>query len=312
MIYLSGFADEAADGIDGQIEVTKALGWSFIEARSVDGGNIHDVDDASFDKIAARLEESGVRIQCFGSTIANWGKRIDTDPLAENETVERAVRRMKRLGVSMIRIMSYAIQLDSKGRLLPEQDKALRFSRLKRICSRFMDEGITPVHENCLNYGGISWRHTLELLEAVPEMKLVFDTGNPCLTPDFLADYPYPNQDALEAWNHLKQYVVHIHIKDGWRDIKTGEEHYVYPGEGPCRVREILKDCIAQGYEGWFSIEPHMAAVFHDASIHSSEESRRNVYVEYGRRLEAMLTEMGFEVHDGIVKTFKKKEKERR
>jgi hypothetical protein len=25
-----------------------------------------------------------------------------------------------------------------------------------------------------------------------------------------------------------------------------------------------------------------------------------------------MLTEMGFEVHDGIVKTFKKKEKERR
>ena len=312
MIFLSGFADEAADGIDGQIEVTKSLGWSFIEARSVDGKNIHDLDDYAFDTVAAKLEESGVRVQCFGSTIANWGKKIDTDSYVEMETVERAIRRMKRLEVSMVRIMSYAIQLDAQGRLLSEQGKAIRFSRLKRICSRFMEEGITPVHENCLNYGGISWRHTLELLEAVPEMKLVFDTGNPCLTPDFLEPFPYPNQDALEAWKHLQQYVVHIHIKDGWRDTKTGEEHYVYPGEGPCKVREILADCISQGYEGWFSIEPHMAAVFHDASIRSSEESRRQVYMEYGRRLETMLGEMGFEVHNGLVKVPKKAAKGRR
>jgi sugar phosphate isomerase/epimerase len=312
MIFLSGFADEAADGIDGQIEVTKSLGWSFIEARSVDGKNIHDLDDYAFDTVAAKLEESGVRVQCFGSTIANWGKKIDTDSYVEMETVERAIRRMKRLEVSMVRIMSYAIQLDSQGRLLSEQGKAIRFSRLKRICTRFMEEGITPVHENCLNYGGISWRHTLELLEAVPEMKLVFDTGNPCLTPDFLEPFPYPNQDALEAWKHLKQYVVHIHIKDGWRDTKTGEEHYVYPGEGPCKVREILADCISQGYEGWFSIEPHMASVFHDSSIRSSEESRRMVYMEYGRRLETMLGEMGFEVHNGLVKVPKKAAKGRR
>ena len=92
MIFLSGFADEAADGIDGQIEVTKSLGWSFIEARSVDGKNIHDLDDYAFDTVAAKLEESGVRVQCFGSTIANWGKKIDTDSYVEMETVERAIK----------------------------------------------------------------------------------------------------------------------------------------------------------------------------------------------------------------------------
>ena len=34
-MYFTGFADEAASDIDGQIRATKELGWQFIESRSI-------------------------------------------------------------------------------------------------------------------------------------------------------------------------------------------------------------------------------------------------------------------------------------
>jgi hypothetical protein len=39
-MYLTGFADEAATDIDGQIRATKELGWEYIEARNIDGVNL--------------------------------------------------------------------------------------------------------------------------------------------------------------------------------------------------------------------------------------------------------------------------------
>jgi len=33
--------------------------------------------DAAFDRLAVKLEEAGVRINCFGSAIGNWSQKID-------------------------------------------------------------------------------------------------------------------------------------------------------------------------------------------------------------------------------------------
>ena len=73
-MYYTGFADEAAADIAGQIRATKELGWSNIEARNINGKNIHDLTDHEFDAVYRKLQEAGVRINCFGSAIANWGK----------------------------------------------------------------------------------------------------------------------------------------------------------------------------------------------------------------------------------------------
>lgn len=286
---LSGFADEAAAGIDGQIAATSALGWSFVEARSIDGVNIHDLPEPAFAEVRRKLDAAGVRINCFGSTIANWSKSVD-EPFAPTlETVERAIARMQLLDVRLVRVMSYKILTDGEGRALADQKKEERFRRLREICTRFTDAGITPVHENCFNYGGMSWEHTLEMLDAVPGLKLAFDTGNPDLTPDFRKPFPYPNQDARECFERLREHIVHVHIKDGVRDPATGKETYFFPDEGVCGVAGIVDDLIASGYDGDFSIEPHMAVVFHDAKVAASETARFDIYVEYGRRLEKIL-----------------------
>jgi sugar phosphate isomerase/epimerase len=292
-MYLTGFADEASQDLATQIAVTKELGWNAIESRSIGGTNIHDLADAEFERVADTLDTAGVRVNCFGSTIANWGKNVD-DPfeitLAE---IERAIPRMQRLGTKLVRIMSYA--RCAGGGDAETQKAEERFRRLREIVARFGEAGLTPVHENCMNYGGMSPRHSLELVDNVPGLKLAFDTGNPAISKDYSKDGEQ-TQDPLAFLAAIRPHVAYVHIKDAKLE-DGGHEVFTYPGEGGGRVPEVLQALVASGYDGGISIEPHMAAVFHDpdAAQASAEESYA-IYVEYGRRIEKLLADAGAKV----------------
>ena len=98
-MILTGIADEAGALIDAQIKATKELGWNTIEARTVEvpgfpKGNLHDIPDEAFDVVEKKLKDSGVGVYCFGSTIANWGKKID-DPFDLSEVEPIIIRRGK-------------------------------------------------------------------------------------------------------------------------------------------------------------------------------------------------------------------------
>ena len=74
--------------------------------------------------------------------------------------------------------MSYSIIEDENENDHEEQLFEERVKRLKDIKNRFEDNGITPVHENCMNFGGMSVLHALKLQNEIPDLKWVFDTGN--------------------------------------------------------------------------------------------------------------------------------------
>lgn len=288
-MYLTGFADEAASDIDGQIKATKELGWKNIESRNVDGKNIHDIGDKEFDVVCAKLDESGVRINCFGSAIANWGKSIEEPFDSSLAEAGRAITRMKRLGTRLVRIMSFAVL---KGRSPEDQMDQERFKRVRELQKMFSDAGLTPVHENCMNYGGMGAKYTLRLLENVPGLKLVFDTGNPVFTDDMDKPEPYPKQSAWDFYRQVREHIEYMHIKDGIWNAAQKKSNFTFPGEGDGDVRRIMKDLLSNGYDGGISIEPHLAVVFHDASVQSEAGVKYANYVEYGRRMMKMLEEL--------------------
>ena len=288
-MYFTGFADEASKGLEGQIKATQALGWSNIEARAIDGVNIHDLPEDRFNQVADTLDAAGIGVNCFGSTICNWSKKI-TDPFEITlQEVRRAIPRMKRLGTRLIRIMSYA-RMDDREPHDQMQDE--RFRRLREVTAMFLDNGIQPVHENCMNYGGMGWKFTLELLENVPGLKLVFDTGNCVGNDDKSRPKPYPKQSSWEFYEHVRDAVAYIHIKDGRFSAEKGDMVCTWPGEGDGDVRRILADAFSRGYDGGISIEPHMQVIFHDASVKADPQAMFDNYVEYGRRIEAMVAEI--------------------
>ena len=300
MFTLTGIADEAGNALETQIAATRELGWSHIEMRNVHvagfaNGNLHDIPEEAFELVCQALGGSDLRVAAFGSTIGNWASAI-TDPFEITlERVERAIPRMRRLGTKFVRVMSYAVLKDANGADLPDQMAAERFRRLREIKARFDDAGLVMVHENCMNYGGMSISRALETLENVPGLRWVFDTCNPLFNED--RDNPGHQQDPWAFYQAVKPAISHIHIKDGIYDPETKDCRYTLPGSGDGAVERILTDALKSGYDGFLSIEPHTAVVFHSAPSGTSSDDdaveraaeQYQSYIDYGRELIVLL-----------------------
>ncbi|MFM7182242.1 MAG: sugar phosphate isomerase/epimerase family protein [Verrucomicrobiales bacterium] len=297
---LTGITDEAGSEIGVQIRAVQELAWNAIESRNaaVAGGkaaSIHELPEAEFEAVAAEIEASGVSVPAIGSTVANWARSIEEPFDLTLDQLSRLIPRAQRLGTTHIRIMSYAVRKNADGSDHPDQMVKERIRRLKEINQRLTDAGLIAVHENCMNYGGMGISRTLELLDAIPGFKLVFDTANPVFNLDRDRPVSGAMQDPWAFYLAIREHIAHIHIKDCvWNPAKNDAD-YTWPGEGDGRVRDVLADLKSRGYDGWVSIEPHMAVVFHDTESKDAEDpvekARRQYenFVEYGRRLESLI-----------------------
>lgn len=279
-MFFSGISDEAGRSMEVQIRAHRALGWNHLELRLVDGENLTAVSDAKFAAVHDQVTAAGMQVSCFASAIANWARPITCDPAIDIEDLKQAIPRMRRFGTRFIRVMSYP---NDKDHPLSERDwrnEAIR--RMKVLARMAEDSGIILAHENCSGWGGLSWENSNILLGEVnsPALKVVFDTGNP------VTYY----QDAWEYYRNVRNDIVYVHIKDA--KMADGKEVYTYCGEGDGRVREIVRDLLARGYDGGLSIEPHLAAVIHTGQQADTEAHLYDSYVEYGRRLMQIVHEV--------------------
>lgn len=284
---LSGFTDEAARDLAGQIKVTRELGWSYLSLRMVDGVSIHDLPEVAFEQVCEQIEAAGLQVAEFGTLIGSWSKNIDSDWKITLQEVDRCIPRMQRLGVRYARIMSYA-----QNPWGEEQYEAERFRRLRIITQRFADAGLSALHENCMNWGGFSAEHTLRLLEEVPGLQLVFDTGNPVFQRDRSQAAPYPWQDAFAFYRKVRPAIAHVHIKDAIMHTQAGEPEYTFAGAGQAQIPAIIQDLLKNGYDGFLAIEPHMGKVFHLEQQESHPEREYQIYLEYGQRFASLVKDI--------------------
>jgi sugar phosphate isomerase/epimerase len=294
---LTGIADEAGASLKTQLRAHQILGWDSIEARviEIDGvkGNIHEVPDATFAQACELLQQAKISVCGFGSLIGNWAKKITDDYSITSAEIDRCITRMNQLGTKMVRIMSYAVCRDDQNQPLTNQHEQERLKRLNDIVQRFSAHNITVLHENCMNWGGMSLHHVHQLQDAIPDLAWVFDTGNPV----FIEDHANSGQrqNAWDMYQAIKPKLKHIHIKDAiWNPIKQDAD-YTYPGEGQGQVKRILTDLLHSGYQGYISIEPHVAVVFHDnkhgAQADPVEQAKHQFdsYIRYGQQLQDLI-----------------------
>lgn len=278
-MFFSGIADEAGRDIGTQVRAHLELGWHHIELRMVDGVNITQLTEPAFDEVAGALSEAGLQVSCFGSAIANWARPITCDRQIDIDDLKQAIPRMKQLGAPFIRVMSYPNDADA-----PLEDAAWRteaIARMKVLAQLAEDAGIILAHENCSGWGGLSAENSNILLGEVnsPALKVVFDTGNPVTY----------GQDTWAYYQAVRKDIAYVHIKDA-RKVEGGDQ-YCYCGEGDGQVAAIIQDLLATGYDGGFSIEPHLAAVIHTGQQASNTDQLYQSYTEYGRRLMAIVNE---------------------
>jgi hypothetical protein len=115
--------------------------------------------------------------------------------------------------------------------------------------------------------------------------------------PQGRSEQTWPRMAQWRFSEHVRDHVTHIHIGDAAWNLAKNDADYNCPGEGKGRVRDMLKDAFARGYDAGIGIEPHMVVVFHDAQSKTSNEAAMKAnFVECGRRLEKMLAEIKAEL----------------
>ncbi|MBQ9803898.1 MAG: sugar phosphate isomerase/epimerase [Lentisphaeria bacterium] len=302
-MFLTGFTDEAGADLATQIRATQELGWKFFELRKVDGKTLASMSDAEFDELYTAIGEAGIQVNCYGSEIANWKKhpRKEEDFQASIDELLAAIPRMHKLGTKLVRGMSFVIAPDEQPDS-PELEQII-FKKVRRLVEICADNGIVYGHENCRNYGGMSYLHTLKLLENVnhENLKLIYDTGNPCTAYRRIGTPPYPLQSSWEFYRNVREHIVYVHIKDFTAlpndDLSTPARQRAFAGDGTGDVRAIVRDLRETGYDGGFSMEPHIAWERFGMPYDNEDDLtvRYKNYITYAKRFENLLRDCGWE-----------------
>ena len=298
-MFYSGIGSEAGVAIDQQLRAIGELGWKHIDLRNIDNLNITDISDEQFDEIVEKLNKAGISVSCFASNVAGWGKDAlnPRDFELSLEELERAIPRMRRLGTKMIRGMSFRTPKDDKHINRELENQLL--GRMQTIVRRCEEAGIIFVLENCVCYYTQSYEHMDRMRENIdsPAFKVVFDPCNPLMTDNRMGKKPYKKQVPWEAYLHLKDLIIYVHIKDGTfvRDTEGifPEVDYKYPGEGDADIKRIVSDLFNNGYDGGFCIEPHISNPFCDQTEDPENEEllrfQFDSFVDYGRRTQELI-----------------------
>ena len=259
---IAAFADEAAAGLDGQINALRRNGIELIELRSLDGFNVVNLGFRKALNAAAKLQKAGIGVWSIGSPIGKTG--IDGDLGAHLEAFKRCLDLADVFGAKHLRMFSFYVDPGEKRR-----DHGGLFRKVAAGLSEFVNasagRGVVLCHENEKGIFGERPEDCLLIHREFPEIKAVFDPAN----------YLQAGEAALPAFEMLEEYVEYLHIKD--LDLKTGE--VVPAGRGDGDIPEILR----RFKRGTLTIEPHLK-VFKGLEKLEREGGRSAVGNTYGSR----------------------------
>lgn len=128
----------------------------------------------------------------------------------------------------------------------PKEERDAVRQRIADFASRVSAQGFEIMVEDYDNARSLCYNtERLDSLFAVSkDLTLVYDSGN----------FLFAGDDPMESLNHFKGRVGHVHLKD-----RTAPDNMtcVPAGTGCIPIAQIIRDLVASGYEGWFTVEQY-------------------------------------------------------
>ncbi|GAA1659141.1 hypothetical protein GCM10009830_00090 [Glycomyces endophyticus] len=240
---LSGFGDEIDPDPSVQAAVLAAYDARHVEVRSAWGVNVVDMDDEVLGRVKRALDARSATASAVASPI---GKSQVSQPVEyEVERLRRLVRVADALGTRYVRIFSYYREADQT----PEAVRDAVLERMGRLAETAAAEGLVLLHENEKDIYGDTPARVLDLVSTVdsPALRVAWDSAN------FVQVGVRPFD---EGYAILRPYIEYLQVKDAYLD--TGA--VVPAGEGDGQLRETLAALVKDGFTGFASLEPHLAA----------------------------------------------------
>jgi len=241
MWTLSGFIDEISHDFSEQCGVAAGLGLRYVEVRSAWGINILDLDDAQLRTLREILAEHGLSVSSIGSPIGKIS--IDDEFAPHLERMRHAIEVADTLGAPYIRLFSFFIPAGTD----PDSRREEVLSRMSGLAEVAASSDVILLHENEKDIYGDIPRRCLDIVTSVASarLQLAWDSAN------FVQVGVRPFTDGYEM---LRPYVGYIQIKDAL----LADGSVVVAGAGDGEVVETIRALRGDGFDGFFSLEPHL------------------------------------------------------
>jgi sugar phosphate isomerase/epimerase len=298
MIRLSAFADEISADLDEQLAVLHSEHIRFIDLRGVWNTNVLDLSDQQITDIKQKLDRHGIGVAAIASPIGKVAIDTPFDEhLQRFERAIALAQFFHTPFIRIFSFYPPVIKVDAKGSIRPSevQDDSSVSSlagakgdasvptplhptpaptrearevkgasegkdvvdqtgwrievlrRLRELTILASNANLILLHENEKDIYGDTIARCTDILQNIndPHFQAIFDPAN------FIQSSQTPYPDAYQA---LRPWLRYIHVKDALADGTV-----VAAGEGLARWPELLQQLRMDGYDGFFSLEPHLA-----------------------------------------------------
>jgi len=243
MWTLSGFIDEISPDFTEQCRTAAGLGLKYVELRSAWGVNILDLDPGRLGDMRRNLAAYDLEVSSIGSPIGKIF--IDEEFAPHLDRMRHAADVAHLFAAPYVRIFSFFLRpgADPAG----HRDEVI--GRMRALARVAEDADLVLLHENEKEiYGDVPGR-CLDVVRSVdsPHLRLAWDPANFVQ----VGVRPYTDGYAL-----LRPHVAYVQIKDA---LAAGGA-VVPAGRGDGEIARTVRALHHDGFDGFFSLEPHLSA----------------------------------------------------
>ena len=239
-------SDEISQDLVAAVAMARDFRLEAVELRNVWGRRIDLLDDEEMRRARDIVREAGLRVAAIASPFLKANIDDDAEYREHLEILRRSIRAAKLFGTNLIRCFTFwkDRQLDQAySRILAQYAEPIRVAAGEGVVLGVENEASTFIAT-----GEQLARFLADL--SSPVVKATWDPGNAYF--DELHERAYP-----VGYEAVKSQIVHVHIKDCARNPSTGKLEWVPLGKGEVDVRGQLRALVADGYDGFVSLETH-------------------------------------------------------
>jgi sugar phosphate isomerase/epimerase len=247
MFRLSVISDEVSQDFERVCQVLEEYGVPAVEPRSVWEKGAHELDDDEVARVKSLMAAHGLRCCSVASPFLKCDLGDPEQYRRHLNILARSFRLAHELGAPLVRVFVFwrtGPARDVWQQLLDAYDEPVRMAEQAGVVLGLENEASThlataaEVADFCAAFDH-------------PLVRGVWDPANEVFADEGALPFP-------DAFERLKPWMIHMHVKDAVRDPATGDARCVPIGDGglidyPAQFRAL----VAMGYEGVCSLETH-------------------------------------------------------
>ncbi|MEG2378330.1 MAG: sugar phosphate isomerase/epimerase family protein [Clostridia bacterium] len=245
MLKTAVITDEISQDLQVACDLACKYHLDGIEIRSVWDKGPHKLSDSDIRNIRDIANKANLSVCGISAPFFKCELDSDSEIAEQFEILDRCIHLAKELNCSFIRGFTFW----AKGDYAANLPKIV--SKIQDASKRLDGTGITLVIEMDPSvYAGNAAR-VAEVVRAVdrPNVRALFDPGN------LVWNYPNAEVPFPDAYDTLKPYISHVHVKDA--TVIDGKPDAVKVGTGDVDFAGLFARLVKDGYDGYVVLETH-------------------------------------------------------